>query len=146
MRQRIISSLVVFILSLGIYAKDADVLIIDVRTEAEWNSGYLENAIHIPLDTIEKNIILTIHSHRESPSGLIVRKVKIENDKFEILDELDLFKNENMGSDSTNISKQFGSLKFGQPSLIKLQNNEVFATCWCYENNQHIIKSFIVNL
>ena len=95
---------------------------------------------------LKKNIILTIHSHRESPSGLIVRKVNIENDKFEILDELDLFKNENMGSDSTNISKQFGSLKFGQPSLIKLQNNEVFATCWCYENNQHIIKSFIVNL
>ena len=59
MRQRIISSLFVFILSLGIYAKDADFLIIDVRTEAEWNSGYLENAIHIPLDTIEKNIILT---------------------------------------------------------------------------------------
>ena len=54
-----ISSLFVFILSLGIYAKDADVLIIDVRTEAEWNSGYLENAIHIPLDTIEKNITLT---------------------------------------------------------------------------------------
>jgi phage shock protein E len=59
MRQRIISSLFVFILSLGIYAKDPDVVIIDVRTEAEWNSGYLENAIHIPLDTIEKNIILT---------------------------------------------------------------------------------------
>ena len=95
---------------------------------------------------LEKNIILTIHSHREFPSGLIVRKVNIENDKFEILDELDLFKNENMGSDSTNISKQFGSLKFGQPSLIKLQNNEIFATCWCYENTQHIIKSFIVNL
>ena len=74
---------------------------------------------------LEKNIILTIHSHRESPSGLIVRKVNIENDKFEILDELDLFKNENMGSDSTNISKQFGSLKFGQPSLIKLQNNDI---------------------
>ena len=33
--------------------------VIDVRTEAEWNSGDLENAIHIPLDTIEKNIILT---------------------------------------------------------------------------------------
>ena len=59
MRSRIVYSLFVFILSLGIYAKDKDVLIIDVRTEAEWNSGYLENAIHIPLDTIEKNITLT---------------------------------------------------------------------------------------
>jgi phage shock protein E len=59
MRSRIVCSLFVFILSLGIYAKDKDVLIIDVRTLAEWNSGYLENAIHIPLDTIEKNITLT---------------------------------------------------------------------------------------
>jgi phage shock protein E len=59
MRSRIISSLFVCILSLGIYAKDEDVVIIDVRTVAEWNSGYLENAIHIPLNTIEKNISLT---------------------------------------------------------------------------------------
>ena len=51
-----------------------------------------------------------------------------------------------MRSDSTNISKQFGSLKFGQPSLVRLQNDEILATCWCYENNQHIIKSFILNI
>ena len=71
--------------------------------------------------------------------------MNIENNKFEILDELDLFKNESMSSDSTNISKQFGSLKFGQPSLVRLRNDEILATCWCYENNQHIIKSFIVS-
>ena len=59
MRSKIICSFFVFILSLDIYAKDTDVLIIDVRTEAEWNSGYLKNAIHIPLDTIEKTIALT---------------------------------------------------------------------------------------
>tara|TARA_B100000900_G_scaffold230893_1_gene196064 strand:- start:1771 stop:2859 length:1089 start_codon:yes stop_codon:yes gene_type:complete len=94
---------------------------------------------------LDKNIILTIHSHREFPTGLIIRKVNIENNKFEILEELDLFKNENMSSDSTNITKQFGSLKFGQPSLVRLKNNEILATCWCYENNQHIIKSFIVS-
>ena len=95
---------------------------------------------------LEKNIILTIHSHRESPSGLIIRKVNIENNKFEILDELDLFQDDKMGSDSTNISKQFGSLKFGQPSLVQLQNKEILATCWCYENNQHIIKTHIIHI
>ena len=93
-----------------------------------------------------ENTLLTINSHRESPSGLIIRKVNIANSKFEILTELDLFQDENMESDSTNISKQFGSLKFGQPSLIQLQNKEILATCWCYENNQHIIKTFIVNI
>ena len=95
---------------------------------------------------LEKNIILTIHSHRESPSGLIIRKVNIEDNKFEILDELDLFKDDSMGSDSTNISKQFGSLKFGQPSLIRLKNKEILATCWCFENNQHMIKTYIVQI
>ena len=50
-----------------------------------------------------------------------------------------------MSSDTTNINKQFGSLKFGQPSLVRLPNNEILATCWCYENNQHIIKSFVVS-
>ena len=59
MRSRIISLLFVWLLSLGIYAKDEDVVIIDVRTLAEWNSGYLENAIHIPLNTIKKNITFT---------------------------------------------------------------------------------------
>ena len=95
---------------------------------------------------LEQNIILTIHSHRENPSGLIIRKVNIENNKFEILNELDLFKDDTMESDSTNINKQFGSLKFGQPSLVQLQNKEILATCWCYENNQHIIKTFIVDI
>jgi sialidase-1 len=95
---------------------------------------------------LEQNIILTIHSHRENPSGLIIRKVNIENNKFEILNEFDLFKDDTMESDSTNINKQFGSLKFGQPSLVQLQNKEILATCWCYENNQHIIKTFIVDI
>ena len=95
---------------------------------------------------LEKNIILTIHSHRESPSGLIVRKVNIEDNKFKILDELDLFQDNSMGSDSTNISKQFGSLKFGQPSLTQLRNKEILATCWCFENNQHIIKTHIITI
>ena len=61
MRANIISLLYVFILSLGIYAKDTEVLIIDVRTEAEWNSGYLENAIHVPLDKIKETIVLIEH-------------------------------------------------------------------------------------
>ena len=59
MRSRIIYSFFIFILSFGIFAKDPDVLIIDVRTEAEWNLGYLENSILIPLYTIVKNISLT---------------------------------------------------------------------------------------
>jgi len=56
------------------------------------------------------------------------------------------FSKDNISSDSTNISKQFGSLKFGQPSLLFLNSNELLVCFWCIEDNQHIIKTFIVNI
>ena len=31
-------------------------ILVDVRTEAEWNDGYIETAIHIPLDKILQKI------------------------------------------------------------------------------------------
>ena len=31
-------------------------ILVDVRTDAEWNDGYIETAIHIPLDSILKKI------------------------------------------------------------------------------------------
>ncbi|MDB4195302.1 rhodanese-like domain-containing protein [Gammaproteobacteria bacterium] len=31
-------------------------ILVDVRTDAEWNSGYIETAIHIPLDKILQKI------------------------------------------------------------------------------------------
>ena len=31
--------------------------IIDVRTRLEWNSGHYKNSIHIPIQTINKNIL-----------------------------------------------------------------------------------------
>ena len=33
-------------------------IIVDVRTDAEWNNGYIETAIHIPLDMILQKIEL----------------------------------------------------------------------------------------
>ena len=31
-------------------------ILVDVRTDAEWSDGYIETAIHIPLDSILKKI------------------------------------------------------------------------------------------
>jgi sialidase-1 len=90
--------------------------------------------------------ILTIHAHRENPVGLWVRQVNIGGDGFSIERELNLFSDDAMGSDATDIRKQFGSLKFGQPSLLSLSNGQVLATCWAFENCQHIIKSFLLDL
>ena len=34
----------------------SDIVILDVRTESEFTSGYIKNAINVPLDTIEVSI------------------------------------------------------------------------------------------
>lgn len=90
--------------------------------------------------------ILTIHAHRENPVGLWVRKVDITGGGFKIESEVNLFADDAMGSDSADIRKQFGSLKFGQPSLLQLSNGQVMAACWAFENCQHVIKGFLLDL
>jgi sialidase-1 len=86
--------------------------------------------------------LLTIHAHREAPVGLVVRRVDISAGGFRVEEELDLFKDDAMASNSADIKKQFGSLKFGQPSLLRLQSGEILAACWAFENSQHVIKGY----
>ncbi|MCB0383288.1 MAG: rhodanese-like domain-containing protein [Psychroserpens sp.] len=31
-------------------------VILDVRTQSEWNAGHIENSIHIPLDDLQNNV------------------------------------------------------------------------------------------
>ncbi|WDR06189.1 sialidase family protein [Devosia rhodophyticola] len=90
--------------------------------------------------------LLTIHAHREAPVGLVVRRSQLVDNRLDVIETLDLFADAGLGSDTSDIRKQFGSLKFGQPSLLELRNGEVLATCWMVENGQHVIKSFIVEL
>jgi sialidase-1 len=90
--------------------------------------------------------LLTIHAHREAPVGLVVRRVDISEGGFSVEEELDLFRNEAMASSSDDIKKQFGSLRFGQPSLLRLQSGEILAACWSFENSQHVIKGYRLGL
>ncbi|MGJ8529851.1 sialidase family protein [Maritalea sp.] len=90
--------------------------------------------------------ILTIHAHREDPAGLWVRQVDISDGRFKIESELSLFSDDHMKSDATDIKKQFGSLKFGQPSLLQLSNGQVLAAYWAVEECQHVIKGCILDL
>ena len=62
--KNILLTLIVFV-SIGAIADDklemtqaSNPILIDVRTDAEWNDGYIETAIHIPLDKILQNIEL----------------------------------------------------------------------------------------
>ena len=76
----------------------------------------------------------------------MLRKINISNNKFSILEEINLFSKDGLSSDDTDISKQFGSLKFGQPSLLLLNNSEMLICFWCIQDNQHIIKTYVVNI
>lgn len=41
-------------------------IIVDVRTDAEWNNGYIETAIHIPLDIILQKIELVTENKEQN--------------------------------------------------------------------------------
>ena len=90
--------------------------------------------------------LLTIHAHREAPIGLVVRRVDLGGDRFTIEEELDLLGGADMASDSADIRKQFASLKFGQPSLLRLAGGDVLAACWSFENSQYVIKGYRLQL
>ena len=65
---------------------------------------------------------------------------------MKVEEDLNLFADAAMGSDSADIKKQFGSLKFGQPSLLRLQNGEIYAACWSFEQGQYVIKGYRIAL
>ena len=47
--------LIVLVIVVG-FSEKAYSVMIDVRTDEEWNAGYIEGAIHIPLSKIERDI------------------------------------------------------------------------------------------
>ena len=64
--------------SFGAFAEDtlertqaSNPILIDVRTDAEWNDGYIETAIHIPLDKILEKIEL-VTENKEFPDGSLI--------------------------------------------------------------------------
>ena len=59
--------------SFGAFAEDtlettqaSNPILIDVRTDAEWNDGYIETAIHIPLDKILQKIEFATESKEQT--------------------------------------------------------------------------------
>jgi sialidase-1 len=94
------------------------------------------------LMALGENTLLTIHTHREAPVGLIVRRVDISGGGFVVEEEIDLLDAPASASESADIRRQFASLRFGQPSLLRLKSGEILAACWCVENCQHVIKGY----
>jgi sialidase-1 len=103
--------------------------------------GQSSSLIHL-----EGEKLLTIHTHRENDAALIVRRVDVTGDTFRIEEELSLFADTAMGSTTADMKKQFGDLKFGQPTVMKLKGGGALAYCWAFENHQYVIKSFRIEL
>lgn len=92
------------------------------------------------------NRLLTIHCHREAPVGLIVREFEVTGNAVAHAGEWPIFSSSRMQSRSDNISDQFGSLKFGQPSLLQTHDGAVLAAWWQVENCQYVIKGCWLDL
>jgi sialidase-1 len=88
------------------------------------------------------DFLLTIHAHRGEDPGIFVRVVDFSGDRWKPLEEMAIY-----GSGSppqTNSGQKmfemFASLKFGQPSLLKLPDGEILAVHWAVEEGQGKIR------
>ncbi len=84
---------------------------------------------------LEANRLLTIHAQREGQVGLYVRIVKLVDNKFQILAEKNIWDK----AASVNIASYLdmsNSLRFGQPSLIKLNQDDFLAIHWAILEGQ----------
>ena len=90
-------------------------------------------------------MLLTIHCHREGETGLYVRIVDFTDDRWRTVEEAVIWGN----APSSRIARyaEMGkNLKFGQPSLLPLDNGEILATHWAVEDSQGRIRTHRLRL
>ena len=95
--------------------------------------GQASNLIHLGGDTL-----LTIHSHRDGSVGevgLFVRIVDLAGDRWRIVEECKIWGNA-PSADIGSYAEMAKRLKFGQPSLLSVENGVVLATHWAVEDGQ----------
>lgn len=93
--------------------------------------GQASNLIHLDGD-----LILTIHSHREGKDiGLYVRIVDFAADQWRTIQEVKIW-GDAPSADITDYAKMGQNLKFGQPSLLALDDGEILATHWAIDDCQ----------
>jgi hypothetical protein len=105
---------------------------IDTGIEAQ-----ASNMLHL-----EGTRYLSIHCHRaDATPGLFVRLVDLADDKWTVAAEEKIWGNFGSQDSTVNMAEQFDNLKFGQPSLLKLDDKQFLAAHWCVENGQYVIKT-----
>ncbi len=100
------------------------------------------NMIHL-----DGNRYMSIHCHRaDATPGLWVRLVDLSGDRWKTLDEVCIWGGATAQDTSESMARQFAALQFGQPSLVRLSDEELLAVHWCAENGQYRIQSHQLRL
>ncbi len=81
------------------------------------------------------DMLLSIHCHREGEVGLLVRIVDFANDRWKVVEEANIWA-KTQASKVGGYSSMGTQLKFGQASLLRLDNGEILATHWGIEDAQ----------
>jgi sialidase-1 len=109
----------------------------DGRTwSAPLSTGHMGQASH--LVWLGGDLLFTIHAHRGDAAGIYVRLVDFSRDEWKVLAEAVIY---GAGAPSQThggqqMAAMFKSLRFGQPSLVALEDGEFLAAHWAIEDGQ----------
>ncbi len=100
------------------------------------STGHMGQASH--LVWLGSDLLLTIHAHRGDEPGIYVRLVDFNRDEWKVLAETVIY---GAGAlvqtrGGQQMAAMFKSLRFGQPSLVALQDGEFLAAHWSIEDGQ----------
>lgn len=89
------------------------------------------------------DMLLTIHSHRGADSRIAVRVVDFRRDRWQPVEEIAIY---GVGSPTQTtpgqgVAEMFAALRFGQPSLVRLTDDEFLAVHWAIEDGQGKIRT-----
>jgi sialidase-1 len=87
------------------------------------------------------DLLLTIHAHRAKQPKLYVRIVDFSDDHWRVVEEQVIWDGSPNSRGKGGMVQQFSSLKFGQPSLLRISAEELLATHWIIEDGQGKIRA-----
>ena len=105
------------------------------------NTGHLAQASN--LMWLGDDLLLTIHCHREGDLGVCVRIIDLGGDRWKPLEEKFIWNaGDRLATKSGQvIHEMFQSLRFGQASLLPLQDGTILASYWSNEEGQGRIRA-----
>jgi sialidase-1 len=94
------------------------------------------------------DLLLTIHAHRASDPGIYVRLVDFAGDRWRPLAETVIYgtQHRQQTREGQAMADMFKSLRFGQPSVLRLASGDFLAAHWSIEEGQGRIRAHRLRL